>query len=103
MVSTVLFVDVDDTLIRSAGSKRIPIPGSVALVQELHRLGTTLYLWSTGGSEYARATAIELGIQDCFVGFLPKPRALIDDVRIEAGRCSSSIPTRLSRSARKSC
>jgi hypothetical protein len=40
----VIYVDVDDTLIRSAGSKRIPMPATVKLVQALHDHGAALYL-----------------------------------------------------------
>lgn len=75
----VVYVDVDDTLVRSFGSKRIPITSIVERVQELHRAGFTLYCWSSGGAEYCRASAAELGISDCFVDFLPKPQFLIDD------------------------
>jgi hypothetical protein len=75
----VVFVDVDDTLIRSVGTKRIPMPGVVAEVRRLKALGIVLYLWSSGGADYARASADELGIADCFVGFLPKPHVIIDD------------------------
>jgi hypothetical protein len=33
-------------------------------------------------SEYARATARELGIEECFAAFLPKPNVLIDDQEV---------------------
>jgi hydroxymethylpyrimidine pyrophosphatase-like HAD family hydrolase len=79
MPPTVIYVDVDDTLIRSAGSKRIPIPATIARVRHLHQSGVTLYLWSSGGADYARATAVELNLTECFSGFLPKPTAIIDD------------------------
>jgi hypothetical protein len=75
----VVFIDVDDTLVRSVGEKRIPMPRVVEHVRSLHASGAELYLWSTGGSTYARETATELGVGDCFVGFLPKPEVLIDD------------------------
>jgi hypothetical protein len=75
----VVFVDVDDTLVRSAGSKRIPMSRVVEHVRALHGDGFALYCWSSGGAEYCRATAEELGIVDCFVAFLPKPEVLIDD------------------------
>jgi hypothetical protein len=75
----VVYVDVDDTLVRSAGSKRIPITRVVAHVRALFRSGVALYAWSSGGSEYARASARELGLEECFLGFLPKPNVLIDD------------------------
>jgi hypothetical protein len=35
--------------------------------------------WSAAGTEYARSTAQRLGIERCFVGFLPKPHVVIDD------------------------
>lgn len=75
----IVFVDVDDTLVRSAGSKRIPIAAVVDRVRALKHAGATLYCWSTGGAEYARASASEVGLEDCFVSFLPKPTIMIDD------------------------
>lgn len=75
----VIYVDVDDTLVRSVGTKRIPMPGVVAYVRRLHRSGATLYLWSSGGADYCRSTAEDLGIADCFAGFLPKPTLYVDD------------------------
>lgn len=74
-----IYVDVDDTLIRSAGSKRIPIPSVIRHVTELHEQGALLYCWSSGGADYARQSAEEVGIAHCFAGFLPKPHILIDD------------------------
>jgi len=75
----VIYIDVDDTLVRSVGTKRIPIPRVVEHVRALFDAGAMLYCWSTGGADYARATADELGIADCFAGFLPKPNVLVDD------------------------
>jgi len=74
-----IYVDVDDTLVRSVGSKRIPIPHVVQHVRDLFAAGAELYLWSRGGAAYARDTAQELGIADCFRAFLPKPTAILDD------------------------
>jgi FMN phosphatase YigB (HAD superfamily) len=83
----VVFVDVDDTLVRSVGSKRIPMPGVIAAVRLLYQQGgVQLYLWSSGGADYARASAIELGIVDCFAAFLPKPHSYIDDQPITEWR-----------------
>jgi hypothetical protein len=82
----VAFVDVDDTLVRSIGSKRIPLPNVVRHVRELFEQGVELYLWSTGGAEYARNTAQELGIESCFRAFLPKPHVIIDDQSVEDWR-----------------
>jgi len=75
----VVFVDVDDTLVRTAGTKRIPMPKTIARVRQLVSEGATLYLWSRGGADYAKQTAEELGITECFVAFLPKPNVLLDD------------------------
>jgi hypothetical protein len=74
-----IFVDVDDTIVRSFGTKRIPIPQVIEAIRQLHAKGETLYCWSRGGAEYAQASAIEFGIEHCFVGFLPKPDVSIDD------------------------
>jgi|SRR5579859_242156 len=78
-MSQVVFIDVDDTLVRSAGAKRIPIPAVIARVRQLKQEGAILFLWSTGGDEYCQSSATELGIADCFAGFLPKPNVYIDD------------------------
>ena len=59
----VVFIDVDDTLVRSVGSKRIPNPPLIKKVRALHAEGVILYLWSTGGAEYAKMSAVELGIE----------------------------------------
>ena len=75
----VVYIDVDDTLIRSAGTKVMPVPAVVEHARELAKSGATVYCWSTAGADYARRTAQGLGIEDCFVGFLPKPNVLIDD------------------------
>lgn len=77
-----IYVDVDDTLIRSVGSTRIPIPSVIRHVAELHEQDTLLYCWSSGGADYARRSAEEVGIAHCFAGFLPKPHVLIDDQRV---------------------
>jgi hypothetical protein len=91
-----IYVDVDDTLVRSAGSKRIPIPHVVALVRGLADAGAQLYLWSTAGADYARAAAAELGLADCFLAFLPKPDALMDDAKLSSWRFKEFHPSELS-------
>lgn len=79
----IVYVDVDDTLIRSFGSKRMPIPATVrALERWCSREGVVAYCWSSGGGEYARQSARELGIEHLFAGFLPKPNLLVDDVAL---------------------
>lgn len=76
---SVIFVDVDDTLIRSFGTKRIPIPSAIRYVREMFKAGHILYCWSRGGAHYSREVATELGIAECFVCFLPKPDIVFDD------------------------
>ena len=61
----------------------MPMPKVVTHVKRLAAQGgIELYCWSMAGSEYARATARELGIEECFAAFLPKPNVLIDDQEI---------------------
>ncbi len=93
MTPRIIFIDVDDTLVRSAGTKRIPMPAAVAHVRRLHTDGATLYLWSSGGADYARESARELGIAHCFAGFLPKPDVYIDDQAVHEWRyCRHVLP-----------
>jgi phosphoserine phosphatase len=80
----VVYVDVDDTLVRTVGTKRIPMTGAVDHVRSLHAGGAQLYCWSSGGGEYAHSVAQELGIAACFVAFLPKPHVLLDDQPVSA-------------------
>jgi hypothetical protein len=75
---TVIFVDVDDTLIRTFGTKQIPIPSAIDYVREMFNAGSVLYCWSRGGAQYSRDIATKLGIADCFVCFLPKPDVVLD-------------------------
>ncbi len=76
---SVIFVDVDDTLIRSFGTKQIAIPTTIQYVRDMFRAGNLLYCWSRGGAQYSRDVATKLGIADCFVCFLPKPDVVVDD------------------------
>ena len=78
-IPSVVYVDIDDTLVRTAGTKRIPMPHVVAAVRSLAAEGGSLFAWSSGGADYARQVVTELGIEDVFVGFLPKPTLMIDD------------------------
>jgi hypothetical protein len=82
----VIYVDIDDTLVRSVGWKRIPIPAAVRHVRDLHAQQAVLYCWSSGGAEYARESAAEVGLADCFVAFLPKPDVPLDDQAIAEWR-----------------
>ena len=81
-MSTIIYVDVDDTLTRTVGTKRIPIPEVIAHVRQLKSDGAKLYLWSAGGADYCEEIAEELGLRECFVAFLPKPRIMIDDQEV---------------------
>ncbi len=82
----VVYVDVDDTLVRTVGTKRIPMTGAVDHVRSLHADGAQLYCWSSGGGDYAREVAGELGIAECFTAFLPKPHVLLDDQAVGSWR-----------------
>lgn len=82
----VVYVDIDDTLVRNYGTKRIPIPPAIEHVRALKEQGAVLYCWSSGGAEYAQTSAQELGIAHCFVAFLPKPHVLLDDQHITEWR-----------------
>jgi phosphoglycolate phosphatase-like HAD superfamily hydrolase len=93
LVNPIIYVDIDDTLVRSVGVKRIPMPGVIEEVRRLKSEGAVLYLWSSGGAEYCRATAQELGISDCFEAFLPKPTVYIDDQPVHEWRfCQHLYP-----------
>lgn len=76
----IVYVDVDDTLIRTVGSKVIP---RASVIESVRRLcaedGVTAYCWSSGGADYARGVAERLGIAGLFTAFLPKPNLMIDD------------------------
>lgn len=87
----VVYVDVDDTLIRTAGTKRIPVSGVSQHVASLAADGAVLYCWSSGGAEYAKEVAVELGIDRCFAGFLPKPHVMIDDQEVSAWRRTAQV------------
>jgi predicted HAD superfamily phosphohydrolase YqeG len=86
-----IFVDVDDTLVRSIGTKRIPIPAIIQHVRDLHAQGAVLFCWSAGGAEYAKRSAEELEIAQCFSAFLPKPNVFIDDQDVINWPCSVLI------------
>ena len=78
----VIYVDVDDTFVRSYGIARIPMPAVIGTIRQLYAQDETLYCWSSGGADYARASAEEFGIAGCFQAFLPKPDVLLDDQAI---------------------
>lgn len=89
----IVYVDVDDTLVRSAVTKRIPISRAIERVRLLKSQGAELYLWSSGGAKYAQESTAELGIEECFTGFLPKPQMYIDDQPVHEWRyCTHQYP-----------
>lgn len=100
---SIIFVDVDDTLVRSVGKKRIPNPQVISCIQELHRQGNSLYLWSSGGASYAKSSAEEFGILNCFIDFLPKPNIYIDDQPVQQWRaCKHVLPGNVTEIASRS-
>ncbi|HZF97907.1 MAG TPA: hypothetical protein VEY92_06620 [Pseudoxanthomonas sp.] len=42
------------------------MPPVIVRVRELYDADAALYLWSSGGAEYASSSAAELGIDHCF-------------------------------------
>lgn len=74
-----IFAGVRNTLIKTVGSTRTPMPAGADHVRRMHEAGHALYCWSRGGKEYARDVAEWLEIADCFVDFLPKPDVCLDD------------------------
>jgi FMN phosphatase YigB (HAD superfamily) len=93
MKTRTVFVDVDDTLIRTVGTKRIPMPAVVDAVKALKAQGVALCLWSSGGADYARESAAELGLSDCFDAYLTNPDVYIDDQAVGEWRyCRHVLP-----------
>ncbi|BAT53469.1 hypothetical protein NOS3756_24300 [Nostoc sp. NIES-3756] len=82
MQQFIIYVDVDDTLIRTFSGKRIRIPSTINHIKELKQQNAVLYCWSSGGAEYAKMVAEELGISEIFAAFLPKPNMLLDDQNV---------------------
>ena len=72
-----VFVDVDLTLIDANGRS---YDGAAEGVKKLKQAGCNLFLWSTGGGEYAQQVARNLGVEKCFDAFLPKPDIAMDDM-----------------------
>ena len=98
----VVYIDVDDTLVRSAGTKIIPIPSVIEHVKELADSGAEIYCWSSVGAEYGRNTAQKLGIERCFAGFLPKPNIVIDDQAISDWKRLATVhPLNVAKSVRE--
>jgi hypothetical protein len=75
----IYFIDVDDTLVRTAGTTVIPMPRTVDFIKAHASPENTIYLWSRGGADYARQRARAVGVESPIEGFLPKPDVIIDD------------------------
>ena len=93
-----VYVDVDETMLRSYGNRQIPIPSVIRQIKALHKQGAALYCWSCQGAEYARECAERCGVAHCFSAFLPKPQLLVDDqqprqwrrfLHVHPSQCSS--------------
>ena len=56
----------------------MPMPAVIRHIGTLHEQGATLYCWSSGGADYARESAVEFGLTDCFMAFLPKLDVLLN-------------------------
>ena len=87
----IIYVDVDDTLVRSVGTKIIPIPSIISYVRREKQSGSELYCWSTGGAAYARAVAETLDLANCFTAFLPKPNIVLDDQEVADWRTCRQV------------
>ena len=81
-----IFVDVDETFVRNYSTKRIPMPKVLEHIRKLKEQGAILYCWSSGGTEYAKKIAMEFGVEDCFVDYLPKPHVVVDDQAMSSWR-----------------
>src|SRR5579871_4020656 len=76
---TIWVFDVDATLFDSHTGTSLR-PGTVALLEHLRGRGDVVFLWSAGGSAYARTRAEAVGVGQFFEAFLDK------DARDASGR-----------------
>ena len=79
-----IYFDVDGTLVHTAGDRSEPDDVLTTRLREWRNQGAHLYCWSSRGADYARSTAKNLRIEECFVGFLTKPHVLVDDQGIKS-------------------
>jgi hypothetical protein len=96
---TIIYVDVDDTLMRTFGSKRIPMTPVVNHVRQLKAEGATLYCWSSGGAEYAQSSAQDLASLIVSTPFCQNPTSSLTTNRRQNGDdyLSSTLRKRLIR------
>jgi phosphoglycolate phosphatase-like HAD superfamily hydrolase len=74
--------DVDGCLIDSLTGTSLR-PGARALLEHLRSRGCTVILWSAGGGEYARARAMQFGLEDLVDGCFDKDGRDDDTYRID--------------------
>ena len=72
-----VFVDVDLTLV---DQNQNLLPGAAEALRKLHAAGCHLFLWSSVGADYAKATSRRFGFDELFEGFAAKPDIVIDDM-----------------------
>jgi phosphoglycolate phosphatase-like HAD superfamily hydrolase len=72
-----IFIDVDLTLVDEKGILK---DGAREALLILKNKGCHLFLWSTGGAEYARQVATLYHLVDFFEGYAAKPDIIIDDM-----------------------
>lgn len=75
----VVYVDVDDTIVRWCGPKCMPRTSVIDKLRERKAAGDRLFLWSRAGDGPAREVAEQLQIVDLFEAILPKPDHIVDD------------------------
>lgn len=89
----IVYVDVDDTLVRWYGTKCIPRVSVIEKLKARAQAGDRLFLWSRAGDEQARKVAEDLGLTELFEAILPKPEHIIDDEPLaEWEFCSYEYP-----------
>jgi hypothetical protein len=92
-----VFVDCDDTLILWDVSAYVFAPKvsieyaghkselaihqkNVNLVRKMAKLGHPIVVWSATGADWAKKVAEAVGLDDIVVGYLTKPKYIIDDL-----------------------
>jgi hypothetical protein len=74
---SIIYIDVDDTLIRTFGTKQIPIPRSADYFRRMHMSYTDGVELEQTILETLRQSSVS--ISDLSASFLPKPDIVLDD------------------------
>ena len=91
--NTAVIVGDDSCIVFDAQATPAMANSVIERVRTLHKQGAQLYLWSSGGADYARSSAEELGLSECFAAFLPKPTLILDDQEVADWRyCNYEHP-----------